>query len=79
MNPIFFINNSCHAKQWLVASIFVLTIGMSMAELASAAPTSGGVRDDPFCENDNFSNINISSTFGRTRFPLHVGEIYSAG
>lgn len=29
--------------QWLVASIFVLCVGMSMAELASAAPTSGGV------------------------------------
>ncbi|KAF9006941.1 amino acid transporter [Cyathus striatus] len=28
---------------WLVASIFVLTIGISMAELASAAPTSGGL------------------------------------
>ena len=30
--------------QWLVASIFILFVGMSMAELASAAPTSGGVR-----------------------------------
>jgi hypothetical protein len=29
--------------QWLVASIFILTVGLSMAELASAAPTSGGV------------------------------------
>ncbi|KAF8797704.1 amino acid transporter [Phlegmacium glaucopus] len=28
---------------WLVASIFVMTIGLSMAELASAAPTSGGL------------------------------------
>ena len=28
---------------WLVASSFILTIGMAMAELASAAPTSGGV------------------------------------
>ncbi|KAJ3506420.1 hypothetical protein NLJ89_g6880 [Agrocybe chaxingu] len=28
---------------WLVASIFVLFIGLSMAELASAAPTSGGL------------------------------------
>lgn len=29
---------------WLVASFFILLVGMSMAELASAAPTSGGVR-----------------------------------
>ncbi|OBZ74436.1 putative amino-acid permease C11D3.08c [Grifola frondosa] len=28
---------------WLVASIFILLVGMSMAELASAAPTSGGL------------------------------------
>ena len=28
---------------WLVASVFILLVGMSMAELASAAPTSGGV------------------------------------
>ncbi|KAF8526136.1 amino acid/polyamine transporter I [Gautieria morchelliformis] len=28
---------------WLVASCFILTIGMAMAELASAAPTSGGL------------------------------------
>jgi amino acid transporter len=29
---------------WAVASILILFVGMSMAELASAAPTSGGVR-----------------------------------
>ncbi|KXN84202.1 GABA-specific permease [Leucoagaricus sp. SymC.cos] len=28
---------------WLVASIFILFVGLSMAELASAAPTSGGL------------------------------------
>ncbi|KAF8168438.1 APC amino acid permease [Crassisporium funariophilum] len=28
---------------WLVASVFVMFIGLSMAELASAAPTSGGL------------------------------------
>ncbi|GBE87110.1 Uncharacterized amino-acid permease [Sparassis crispa] len=28
---------------WLVASIFILFVGMSMGELASAAPTSGGL------------------------------------
>ncbi|PCH43032.1 APC amino acid permease [Wolfiporia cocos MD-104 SS10] len=28
---------------WVVASIFILFVGMSMAELASAAPTSGGL------------------------------------
>ncbi|KAI0310735.1 amino acid transporter [Amylostereum chailletii] len=28
---------------WAVASIFILIVGMSMAELASAAPTSGGL------------------------------------
>lgn len=29
--------------QWAVASLFILCVGMSMAELGSAAPTSGGV------------------------------------
>jgi amino acid transporter len=29
--------------KWAVASFFILIVGMSMAELASAAPTSGGV------------------------------------
>jgi amino acid transporter len=28
---------------WALASFFILFIGMSMAELGSAAPTSGGV------------------------------------
>lgn len=28
---------------WAVASIFILFVGLGMAELASAAPTSGGV------------------------------------
>lgn len=28
---------------WLVASIFILFVGLAMAELASAAPTSGGL------------------------------------
>jgi amino acid transporter len=32
---------------WAVASLGVLSIGISMAELASAAPTSGGVRSFP--------------------------------
>jgi len=31
------------AQQWLVASSFILTVGLSIAELGSAAPTSGGV------------------------------------
>ena len=30
--------------KWAVASLFILCVGVSMAELASAAPTSGGVR-----------------------------------
>lgn len=33
--------------KWFVASIFILFVGMSMGELASAAPTSGGVRHVP--------------------------------
>jgi amino acid transporter len=28
---------------WLAASIFILFVGLAMAELASAAPTSGGL------------------------------------
>ena len=34
---------SSTCPQWLVASILVMFVGLSMAELASAAPTSGGV------------------------------------
>jgi amino acid permease len=30
--------------QWLTASVFVMSIALAMAELASSAPTSGGVR-----------------------------------
>ena len=30
--------------KWAVASLFILFVGMSMGELGSAAPTSGGVR-----------------------------------
>ena len=29
--------------QWLVASLFILCVGLAMAELGSSAPTSGGV------------------------------------
>ena len=32
------------SKQWLTASVLVMSIGLAMAELASSAPTSGGVR-----------------------------------
>jgi amino acid transporter len=37
---------------WAVASLGVLAVGISMAELASIAPTSGGVRSPPLaiCE-----------------------------
>ena len=34
--------------QWAIASIFIFVVGLSMAELASAAPTSGGVRNRSF-------------------------------
>jgi len=29
--------------QWLVASLFILCVGLAMAELGFSAPTSGGV------------------------------------
>jgi amino acid permease len=43
--------------QWAVASFFIIVVGMSIAELASAAPTSGGVSTpmtsfDPSCWSD---------------------------
>ena len=38
--------------QWLVASILVLTVGLSMAELGSSAPTSGGV--STLCKGRNY-------------------------
>ena len=35
-------------KQWLTASVFLMLIGLAMAELASSAPTAGGVRASIF-------------------------------
>ena len=32
--------------QWAIASICIFVVGLSLAELASAAPTSGGVSND---------------------------------
>jgi len=42
--------------QWAVASLFIVSIGMAMAELASAAPTSGGVSDAQNCFGKQRSN-----------------------
>lgn len=59
-----------------------MTIGLAMAELASAAPTSGGVCDHPFCNGGKFSIYKspmTSSTFGRILCLLLVGEISFAG
>lgn len=42
--------------KWFVASIFILFVGMSMGELASAAPTSGGVRLIPVCYQYSFAD-----------------------
>jgi len=42
--------------QWAVTSFFIVSIGMAMAELASAAPTSGGVSDAQSCFGKQKSN-----------------------
>ncbi len=42
--------------QWAVACLFILVVGMSMAELASAAPTSGGVSNGGLA-GQNVKNI----------------------
>lgn len=41
---IYFPGPSAMVWGWAVGSVFILFVGMSMAELGSAAPTSGGVR-----------------------------------
>ncbi len=38
-----FIHRAEPFHQWAIASFFILFIGLSLGELASAAPTSGGV------------------------------------
>ncbi|KZS87161.1 APC amino acid permease [Sistotremastrum niveocremeum HHB9708] len=55
---------------WLVCSLFILTIGMSMGELASAAPTSGGLYwwtwkfSSPKCRNLLAWIVGYSNTIG---------------
>ncbi|KIJ18187.1 PF00324 AA_permease [Paxillus involutus ATCC 200175] len=55
---------------WAVASIFILCIGMSMAELASAAPTSGGLYfwthslSSPRCRNLLSWIVGYANTIG---------------
>ncbi|TDL27161.1 amino acid transporter [Rickenella mellea] len=55
---------------WLVASFFILLVGMSMAELGSAAPTSGGLYfwthslSSPRCRNLLSWIVGYSNTIG---------------
>jgi len=55
---------------WLVASFFILTIGASMAELASGAPTSGGLYywthslSSPQCRNFLAWVVGYANTIG---------------
>ncbi|KAG0694600.1 amino acid/polyamine transporter I [Suillus ampliporus] len=55
---------------WAVASLFILCVGMSMAELASAAPTSGGLYfwthslSSPRCRNLLAWIVGYSNTIG---------------
>ena len=65
-------------KQWLTASVFLMSIALAMAELASSAPTSGGVRPSITVLVATFSII-ISFIFGPIRLLPRVGELYSAG
>lgn len=55
-----------------------MSIALAMAEMASAAPTAGGVRTSNHVIVAPFL-IYISSTFGPIRLLPRVGEIYSAG
>ena len=72
--------------QWAVASLFIVVVGMAMAELASAAPTSGGVRVMPriasaskgLTEPKNLSRDH-SFIFGRTLILPPNGAISSPG
>jgi len=66
---------------WAIASIGVLLVGISMAELASAAPTSGGVTSFSVAHGGHFAERLIfrSSTSGHTPYLPHVAEIYWHG
>ena len=67
--------------QWLTASVFLMSIALAMAELASSAPTSGGVRASIHVLVATFSlfSIVISFIFGPIRLLPRVGELYCAG
>ena len=70
--------------QWAVASLFIVSIGMAMAELASAAPTSGGVSDAQNCFGKQKSNRiqtchGTSFIFGRTLILRPNAAISSPG
>jgi amino acid transporter len=65
-------------KQWLTASVFLMSIALAMAELASSAPTSGGVRTSIHMLVATFLIV-ISFIFGPIRLLPRVGELYSAG
>ncbi len=68
---------------WLVASVFILFVGMSMAELGSAAPTSGGVSTYLLCitrECSSSPNYSLFSfTSGRTPYPRPAAETFFLG
>ena len=66
---------------WFVASLGVLSIGISMAELASAAPTSGGVKSFSVIHGIGFLKVlySRSSTSGHIPCPLLVADVYWRG
>lgn len=62
---------------WFVASIFVLLIGLSMAELASAMPTSGGLYYWSWYYAPEKYKVPISYIVGNTNSVALVGALCS--
>jgi len=58
--------------QWAVACLFILVVGMSMAELASAAPTSGGVSNGGLAgQNAKIKHCYVESNHKQLYFWTH--------
>jgi amino acid transporter len=65
--------------QWLFACAFIMCIGLAMAELASAAPTSGGVCPSSYHRYRHDLSQVSSCIIGPIHLPPLVAGIFSRG
>lgn len=79
MRRVLFQNVSYFSSaQWVIASGFIMCIGLAMAEFASAAPTSGGVCRRRCCCY-KLDSTKSSCIIGLTHLPLHGVAIFWHG